>query len=188
MSDVAGMLGEVGTHIFIDETKAKGYVVVAVASPDATLQTARRTIGKLVLPGQRSIHMKHESARRRSTIADVIAGLHVVGVTAVVLDADRGPDPELVRRERALRAIIEMATDEPAAHLVLDLDQTLVAKDARTITTVAREQRLTALTYSHQSLAALPLLALPDVIAWCWARGGDWRGRVTPIVSDIHKV
>lgn len=182
------MLARMGTHFFIDETKAKGYVVVAVACPDSSLATARRTLGKLILRGQRSIHMKHESARRRRQIADAVAGLTSVGINAVVVDAGSGPDAEYVRRDRALRAVVERAASASAASLVLDLDQTLVARDARTLSDACRSAGTTSITYSHQTLASQHLLALPDVVAWCWARGGDWRRRVAPIISATLRV
>lgn len=178
----------VGTHYFVDETKAKAYVVVAVACPDASLATARRTLGALVLPGQRSIHMKHESERRRRQIADAICSLRKVGVSGVVIDAGRGPDSERVRRDRALRALVQRLSPHSAASLVLDLDQTLVAQDARTLTTALAQMGATAITYSHQRLATEQLLALPDVIAWSWARGGEWRRRVESIVDATISV
>jgi hypothetical protein len=152
---------EMGSHYFIDETKAKGYVVVAVSCPDASLGAAREAIERLVLPGQRSVHMKHESPRRRSKIADAIAGLRDVGVSAIVLDAGRGPEPEHVRRDRALREIVVRAARETAATLVLDLDQTLVSKDARSISSALREVTGSSITYRHQALAAQPLLQSP---------------------------
>ncbi|MCL2613806.1 MAG: hypothetical protein FWD95_11335 [Nocardioidaceae bacterium] len=177
-----------GMQLFIDETKAKGYVVVAAVCPDASLAVARREIGKLVLPGQRSIHMKHESARRRGHIADAICRLSAVGVHVIVLDAGRGPEPEVVRRARALRTIVSRAAQEASASLVLDLDETLLARDARTLSAAVRASGATSVTYSHQPLRSQPLLSIPDVVAWCWARGGDWRRRVAPIVSEVIEV
>jgi hypothetical protein len=32
------------------------------------------------------------------------------------------------------------------------------------------------------------LLAIPDAIAWSWAKGGHWRARVSEIVTDVRKV
>jgi hypothetical protein len=32
------------------------------------------------------------------------------------------------------------------------------------------------------------LLALPDIVAWCWAKGGDWKRRIRPIVCDVRKL
>lgn len=102
------------------------------------------------------------------------------------MDAGAGPEPEHVRRDRALRALVARVADEEAAHLVLDLDATLLARDRRTLAIASRE--LPHLAYSHLPLAAEPLLSIPDVIAWSWARGGEWRRRVAPIVTDVIDV
>jgi hypothetical protein len=176
-----------GVRIFVDETKAKGYLVVAVLCPDESVALARRTIGRLVLPGQRSVHMKHERDRRRRQIANAVVGLRACGIRAVVLDAGRGPEPEYVRRERALRVLVEIAAGVGSASLVLDLDRTLVARDSRTIAAASRELAIDV-AYRHASLASERLLAIPDVIAWSWARGGDWRRRITPIVVESRSV
>jgi hypothetical protein len=32
------------------------------------------------------------------------------------------------------------------------------------------------------------LLAIPDAIAWCWAKGGDWRRRIESVVTDVREV
>jgi hypothetical protein len=44
------------------------------------------------------------------------------------------------------------------------------------------------LRFDHLRAHQECLLALPDAIAWCWARGGQWRTKVEGIVSDIRKV
>lgn len=163
-------------------------MVVAVACPDKSLAPTRRVMGRLVLPGQRSIHMKHESARRRNRIAETVNGLHHLGLRAIILDAGRGPEPERIRRDRALQALVNLARREPVVNLVLDLDQSLVARDARTLASAIRRANTDSITYSHQSLASQPLLSLPDVIAWCWARGGDWRRRVASITTTTLDV
>ncbi|NHA01897.1 hypothetical protein G5V59_25780 [Nocardioides sp. W3-2-3] len=74
-------------------------------------------------------------------------------------------------------------TPGQAAHLVLDLDATLLARDRRTLATATRD--LPRVAYSHLPLSAEPLLAIPDVIAWSWARGGEWRRRVESLVTDV---
>jgi len=37
-------------------------------------------------------------------------------------------------------------------------------------------------------LGSQPLLSIPDVVAWCWARGDIWRRRVAPSVSEVIEV
>ena len=44
------------------------------------------------------------------------------------------------------------------------------------------------LRYQHQRAHAELLLALPDVVAWCWVRSGDWRRRVSPIITTVRHV
>ena len=177
-----------GTHLFIDETKAKSYVVVAVVCPDEALNPARRSVGRLVLRGQRTIHMKNESDRRRAQIAEAVCGLSDHGITAHVLDAGRGPESELLRRERALRAVVLLAAKQSPSSIVLDLDQTLVARDARTLSSAIGEVAEPSITYSHDVSRSQPLLALPDAIAWCWARNRNWRRQIAPIISNVRDV
>lgn len=38
------------------------------------------------------------------------------------------------------------------------------------------------LRYEHRRAREELFLAIPDAIAWCWARGGTWRQRVEPVV------
>jgi len=37
-------------------------------------------------------------------------------------------------------------------------------------------------------LLAEQLLAVPDAVAWCWVRGGEWRRRVDPVVRLVRQV
>jgi hypothetical protein len=42
------------------------------------------------------------------------------------------------------------------------------------------------LRYQHRRAATDQLLAIPDAIAWCWAKGGDWRRRIDPVVTMVR--
>ena len=52
-------------HIFIDETKQRGYLLVASVVAAADLDLLRKIIRSLILPGQRRLHMKDENDRRK---------------------------------------------------------------------------------------------------------------------------
>jgi len=111
VSDLHGMLCEVGAQFFIDETKAKSYVV------------DRWTCGA------ETRHQSRPWPRR---------------------------DP---RRARRPRHLCNSASTQG------DLD------------------------YLQPPVACFTtMLAIPDVIAWCWARGGDWRHRIAPIVTATIRV
>lgn len=172
-----GQTAAVSTRYVIDETKAKGYVLVAVACPDDTVRSLRQSVSELVLPRQRSLHMKSESSVRRKAIAGAIAAL---SLDVSVIDASTGAGREPDRRRRALAALIgEVGSD---THLVFDRDETMEAIDRRYLSSLPFERRP---SYVHVSRHEEPLLALPDVIAWCWARGGDWRRLLLPLALKV---
>ncbi len=176
-----------GIRFLIDETKAKRYVVVAVACPDAALREARRTVQRLVLPGQRSIHMKLEAGRRRRVIADAVGGLSSAGVvaTAVVVEGG-GHEHEL--RARALGEIVRIAAQTGGGSLVLDLDPTQERRDRQILNEAVRGCDGISISFSHSRLASEPLLTLPDAVAWCFARGGEWRLRIKPVLGEVRKI
>jgi len=66
------------------------------------------------------------------------------------------------------------------AMLVLEQDDTLVVSDRKLLYRATREAGCPDLRYEHRRAAVEQLLALPDAIAWCWAKNGDWRRRIHP--------
>lgn len=73
--------------------------------------------------------------------------------------------------------------------LVLEQDDTLLSWDNQRLIEFTREARCQdTLCYEHRRAASELLLAAPDAVAWCWAKGGDWRRRIEPIVTDVREV
>jgi hypothetical protein len=114
----------VSGHVFVDETKRRGYLLVAGVVVPGDLDSVRRMLRGLVLPGQRRLHMKDENDQRRRSIATAIA---VSGVTATIYDAGRRYRNERERRAACLRALIIDATQRGDAMLVLEQDDTLLS-------------------------------------------------------------
>ncbi|ALS57699.1 hypothetical protein [Rathayibacter toxicus] len=54
-----------GAHVFIDETKARGYVVAASAVASAHVKRTEQAVRALVRQGQRRFHFNHESDSSR---------------------------------------------------------------------------------------------------------------------------
>jgi len=176
----------VNSHVFVDETKRRGYLLVAGVVVPGDLDSTRRMLRGLVLPGQRRLHMKDENDQRRRSIATTIA---VSGVTATIYDAGRRYRNERDRRAACLRALITDAAQRGDAMLVLEQDDTLLSWDNQRLIEFTREADCReTLRYKHRRAAGELLLAIPDAIAWCWAKGGDWRRRVEPIVTDVREV
>lgn len=159
------------SHVFVDETKRRGYLLVASAVVTGDLAPTRRMLRGLVLPGQRRLHMKDESDSPGSwSIATAIA---VSSVQTTIYDAGRRHRTERERRAECLRSLVVDLAGEDIAMLVLEQDDTLVASDRKLLYRVTRDAGCAA---------------LPGAIAWCWARGGDWRRRIEPVVADVRTV
>jgi len=175
----------VSSHVFVDETKRRGYLLVASAVVPSDLDATRRMLRGLVLPGQRRLHMKDESDSRKRSIATAIA---VSGITATIYDAGRRYGTERERRAACLTALVVDAATRDDEMLVLEQDDTLVVSDRKLLYRATREAGCPDLRYEHRRAAAELLLALPDAIAWCWAKGGDWRRRIQPVVTHVREV
>jgi len=59
--------------MFIDESKANGYIIAATVVGDVKLAETRALLRELVLPGQRRIHFAKESDRRRRHVLSAMA-------------------------------------------------------------------------------------------------------------------
>jgi len=152
----------VSSYIFVDETKRRGYLLVASAVVPGDLDSTRRMLRGLVLPGQRRLHMKDESDSRERSIATAVA---VSGVTATIYDAGRRHQNERERRAACLTALVVDAAARDDAMLVLEQDDTLVVSDRKLLYRATREAGCPDLRYEHRRAAAEQLLALPDAIA-----------------------
>ena len=172
-------------HIFVDETKRAGYVIAAVTVSDT--EAIRKTVRALVLPGQRRIHMKHEQARRRRVIVSALAAMQV---QATVYDAARRYRTDLAARTACLAALVEdIAARAGDTRLVIEQDDSVVRADRHDLFQLVRQAGIAdRLEYRHQRAYDELLLALPDIVAWSWVRSGEWRRRISPILTTVRTV
>jgi hypothetical protein len=174
-------------HVFLDETKQRGYVVAAAAVVAGDLEPLRRVVRELVLPGQRRLHMKTERDSRRGEIVAAFVGS---GVEVVIYDAGKRYPTDREARGECLRAVVaDAATAVGETRLVLEQDDSLVQWDGQRLIELARAAGCRdRVRYDHLRASAEQLLAVPDAVAWCWARGGEWRSRVEPVVHLVRDV
>lgn len=174
------------SHIFVDETKLRDYLMVAAVVLPVDLQPVRQLVRSLVLPGQRRVHMKKESEPRKRLIADTIAGS---SVKAVIFNAGRDYESELDARRACLQAVITYADESGATRVVFEQDDSLLRWDGQRLVEITRAAGCRdTLRYEHHRAGSEELLALPDAIAWCWARGGHWRRRIAPALIGRYVV
>jgi hypothetical protein len=174
-------------HVFIDESKRRDYLVVAAIVVPDDLRSMRRVVENLLLPKQRYLHMKDESDGRKQTIARQLVS---AGVEAIVYDAGRHYRTQLLARAACLRRLIDdLATASDDTLVVIEQDDSLVHSDRQLLYEAVRElDRADSLRYEHRRREAELLLGIPDAIAWCWAKGGQWRKHIDPTVSTVHQI
>lgn len=172
-------------RIYIDESKARNYLMAAAVVLPADNRATRQLVRSLLLPGQSRVHMKHEKDRRRRQILSSFAE---AGITATIYDGGGAGRSQWARRAACIEAIVADANNGRGAHLVFEQDDTLLRADRECLIECLRNQQVIGLTYEHRKANQELLLVLPDAIAWAWARGGDWRRRLESIVVDVKKV
>ncbi|MGQ0467318.1 MAG: hypothetical protein ACT4QG_18620 [Sporichthyaceae bacterium] len=172
-------------HVYVDETKAAGYVLAAVVVADPG--TVRKTISGLIAPGTRRLHMHNERPQRRPGI---VAALAAAEIQVRIYDAARRYRTDLAARAACLSALVEdLAECTGHIRLVIERDDSLLSFDNQRLIEAVRANGLRQrLSYHHDHAHAEPLLALPDVAAWCWARSGQWRRHIEPILTAVRTV
>ncbi len=175
-----------GAHVFVDETKRRDYLLVAGVVIAGDLDAVRAVLRELVLPGQRRLHMNSESDPRRRSIASAITSSPL---RATVYNAGRRYKTERDRRAACLQSLVNDAAEHGHGVLVLEQDDSLLSWDTQHLIEFTRAAGCRdSLRYEHRRAASEHLLAIPDAIAWCWAKGGDWRRRIEPAVADVQQV
>ena len=172
-------------HVFVDESKARGFLLAAALVRSHDLAGFRAEISALRMRHQRRLHFASESDRRRKLIVGKLTDL---GVHARIYDATsfrNGKDA----RDATLAQLSEDLVAMGAARLVLERDDSTAASDRRII----RERLQKAgchdsLRYEHLRAHEECLLSIPDAVAWCWARAGQWKERARSLVTDVNVV
>lgn len=168
-----------GDRVFVDESKARGYIVAATAASPLSQRVAEKALRGLLRPGQRRIHFKSERDSRRREILSRMCELDLrvtVWITKGLPDKQARP----LCLTELTTALIESGVD----HLYIERDESLVIADKRIIAGILRRHRAPTLSYAHVIPAEQPLLWVSDAVAWCYANGGDWVRRVTPLTEQ----
>nr|WP_130345385.1 hypothetical protein [Herbihabitans rhizosphaerae] len=170
----------VPVHVFVDEVKERGYVVVAASFPAAQVRTARQAIRALIMPNQKRVHFYKEGDARRKQIIGVISDLGPFVTIYRTSAVDRAHQ----RNACLSQLVADLAKDSTL--LVLEQDDSLLENDRRTLYRRAREHACEdTLIYRHLRASAEPLLTVPDALAWCWNRGGHWGKLIARQVGDV---
>lgn len=166
-------------RVYVDESKARGYYVVATTTAIRDVQAADRVLRDLLKAGQRRIHFRNESDSRRRQILSRMCTLDVrVSVWIVKQRSDKEARP------LSLGALAEKAARAGAAQLIIERDESLERADRRLIADAIRRAGTSEMQYRHVAPHEHPLLWVSDAVAWCYSNGGDWIRRVDAMVES----
>jgi len=125
--------------------------------------------------------MNRENDRRRKQILSLIVN---TGAPTRIYRADRQLRTEHAKRGKCIDTLVSDAVNQGYSEIIFEKDESFVRQDRqRVLTQLVLLESKNAVAYRHIDPAAEPLLAIPDAIGWAWARGGDWRRRVAPLVQ-----
>lgn len=169
----------VPAHMFVDESKDRGCIVAAAIVAPGELARARRMIRGFVMPGQRRIHFHKESDGRRKRILD---GVEELSVRVAMYDGSAHPRRH--QRSACLLRLIQDAAAQGVTMLAIERDESVLDADRKLLYRAVRDFGCHEdLQYRFPRAYEEPLLAIPDAIAWCWQRGGQWKRRVSRLVD-----
>jgi hypothetical protein len=178
------VLSWVLVHAFVDENTVRGIMVAAAIADPQSLAHARKVLTELRLKGQERLHFKSERDSRRREICSALVKLDVrVHVyNAATLTPKQG-------RPRCLEMLVADLAQLSASRLVLEQDDSTMKADRRVLyEAVGKHGIREHLTYHHLRAKQEPMLWIPDAVAWCLAKGGEWPARVRPLVTKTVDV
>lgn len=168
---------------FVDECKAGGFSLAAASIPCQDVPRLRAAVNSMRLPTQVRIHFVAESAQRRKSIMSAL--VDGGGISAKVYDARRFGDS----KEGRDKAVARMAADQaaiPASRIVLETDDSAADADQVIIRQQLDKAGVTdQVGVDHMRARDEPLLAIPDALAWCFTKVGEWWKLAEPLIADV---
>jgi hypothetical protein len=173
----------VSVQLFVDESKAKGFLLAAASVPCSDVDRIRAAIGALHLRHQVRIHFRREQTTRQRKILEVLTSIG--GISAVIYDATRFNDHK-AGRNAAIARLADDAARLRASRIVLESDDSVADQDRLIIQKRLKQVELSdVIGVDHCRASGERLLAIPDAVAWCYAKGGAWRRDVMPLVKEV---
>lgn len=171
-------------QLYIDESKAKAYIVVAVLIAPGDAAGIRRRMQKLRRPGQGHIHFVKEGHPRRKQI---LSELESMGIQALVYQV-KGLNP-IAARALCIKAVLDDLVRVKATNLIFELEESALKSDELLLRQGLLKRRLKSdVEFIHLEKSVEPVLWIADAIAWSFARGDDYKRRAIKLIAEIIEV
>jgi len=168
-------------NLYIDESVRGSYILCSVAVSSSQVSTTRVALKKLREPGRSTIHMQKETRTRQLQIAAEISKFQC---QATIISVNLKGSTDLAARLTALEMLFDR-NDTLTAQLITFDTSNSVSQDNRLLSTLLHSSSSWMPHYRHLKFTYEPLLWLPDIVAWCYGRGGSWRDAVEPLVDEV---
>ena len=168
-------------NTYIDESIRKSFILCMAQVNSSEITEVRKQLRFLKHPGRHFIHMQEESKENQLRIAK---GILQYPVRASILVANLDQTSHSMARSTAITRAVTHPAFANSQLVTFDLSNSL-AHDRQIIHEVSQVSNLTIPHYRHMNSRHEPLLWLPDIIAWCYGRGGSWRDAVEPLVTEV---
>lgn len=167
-------------HLFIDESKKRGYHFAVAGVRVTDVQRERDLMRRLLLKGQTHLHFTKESDGRRRTILRAL--VEESSARCTVLTVPRGVHEHEARRT-CLHASVALGRECGATRLVFEQDDSTLQADRRVLYPLLKRSDI---GYDFAGKRDEPLLWLADAIAWCHTAGGPWKKLSAPLVDEVR--
>lgn len=175
-----------GGHAYLDESMQDDYLVIASVISSGEVRQARAALRGLLLPRQRSLHMKDEKkTARQDLIVTTVCGLGLA--TTIYVAKPSEYKGHTGARDACLQQASRDSATQGVRRLVLDRNDSYVKRDEASILKGATRAGIKPVPFEfgHMRRHEEPMLWVPDVLGWCYARGGSWRQRVRDHVCIV---
>jgi hypothetical protein len=167
------------SNSFVDESiRGSKYLLAAVIVEHARHQDLRRELKSLRQFGRSSLHMHKEVVGRKRLIAISVAQMEISCVLAV---QELSGQSLISARIKCLNELSGHELVRATNQLTLESSNS-IELDKRILSNIAYEYSGKFPQYRHLPSAQEPLLWLPDIIAWCVGKGGEFEIQVKPLL------
>jgi di/tricarboxylate transporter len=157
---------------FIDESKSGIYILAASIVDVSKVPGIRRSMRLIIPAGQNRIHFRKDRDILKDRLLKVVKKS---GILTLVATSRSGS--ERLSRDECLAKLVPALLALGVTELIMELDEASEAADRRTITALVAGRKPT-FQFRHETSTHEPCLWIPDAVAWCYQRGGEWRQKV----------
>lgn len=171
------------THqIFVDESlRPESYFLVSVAIPSTLIERLRHEMRNTLPSHGQQLHMSKETSVTRKRALNFVARL---APKIIVISNYQYGISKIQARSECITKLCAIEIIQTASFLTFDSTNSLEI-DRRILKSAAQSSTNFFPIYRHVSSKSEPLLWLPDIIAWSWGRGSDWKSQISHLVHEI---